>query len=186
MTPVFFANQTEFRKWLEKNHKKEPELIVGFYKKDSGKPNMTWSQSVDEALCFGWIDGVRRSIDKESYCIRFTPRRPTSRWSNINIKKVEELTLQGLMQPAGIEIYKIRKIEKSGISSYESEPGKLDKEMTARFKSNKVAWEFFTRQAPSYQRTISHWIVSAKQEKTKLARLEKTIAASEKQNRIFY
>jgi len=185
MTPVFFANQTEFRMWLEKNHKKETELIVGFYKKDSGKPNMTWSQSVDEALCFGWIDGVRRSIDKDSYCIRFTPRRPTSGWSTVNINKVEELTKQGLIQEAGLEIYNRRKTDKSGIASYESEPRQLDKEMLARFKSNKTAWAFFTRQAPSYQRTIKHWIMSAKQDKTKLARLDKLITASEKQNRIF-
>jgi uncharacterized protein YdeI (YjbR/CyaY-like superfamily) len=96
LKPVFFRDQKEFRKWLEKNHKTSSELLVGFYKVNSGKPNMTWSQSVDEALCFGWIDGIRKSIDKESYCIRFTPRKPTSNWSNVNIKKVEELKRKGL------------------------------------------------------------------------------------------
>jgi uncharacterized protein YdeI (YjbR/CyaY-like superfamily) len=106
MTPIFFTNQTSFRMWLEKNHKTETELLVGFYKKNSGRPNMSWSQSVDEALCFGWIDGVRRSIDEDSYCIRFTPRRPSSTWSSVNINKVEELIKLGLMQPAGLEIYK--------------------------------------------------------------------------------
>ena len=102
MTPVFFSKQSDFRNWLKKNHKKEKELIVGFYKVNSGKQNMTWSQSVDEALCFGWIDGVRRSIDKESYQIRFTQRKPASSWSAVNIKKIEELTKRGLMQSAGM------------------------------------------------------------------------------------
>ena len=102
MPHTFFAKQSGFRNWLKKNHRKETELIVGFYKVGSGKPSITWSQSVDEALCFGWIDGVRTSIDKESYQIRFTPRKPTSIWSAINIKKVEVLTKQGLMQPAGL------------------------------------------------------------------------------------
>jgi len=185
MNPLFFANQIEFRKWLETNHKKESELLVGFYKKGSGKPNMTWSQSVDEALCFGWIDGVRRSIDKESYCIRFTPRRPASNWSTVNIEKVKKLTKQGLMQQAGLEIYNHRKSDKSGIASYESRPKQLTIELADRFKSNKIAWEFFSRQAPSYQRTITHWIMSAKQEKTRMIRLDKTINESEKHKRIF-
>jgi uncharacterized protein YdeI (YjbR/CyaY-like superfamily) len=185
LKPTFFLNQDEFRIWLEKNHKKENELIVGFYKKDSGKYNMSWSQSVDQALCFGWIDGVRRSIDNESYCIRFTPRRITSVWSNVNIKKVEELTKLGLMSPAGLEIFKKRKKEKSGISSYESEAKQLHEEFENKFKENTIAWEYFSRQAPSYKRTIIHWILSAKQEKTKLARLEKTIAESEKQKRVY-
>jgi uncharacterized protein YdeI (YjbR/CyaY-like superfamily) len=185
LKPTFFLNQYEFRIWLEKNHKKENELIVGFYKKDSGKYNMSWSQSVDQALCFGWIDGVRRSIDNESYCIRFTPRRITSVWSNVNIKKVEELTKLGLMSPAGLEIFKKRKEEKSGISSYESESKQLQEEFEKKFKENIIAWEYFSRQAPSYKRTIIHWILSAKQEKTKLARLEKTITESEKQKRVY-
>src|SRR5687768_8037193 len=109
MTPIFFPSPSDFRAWLEKNHKTETELIVGYYKVDTGKPSMTWSQSVDQALCFGWIDGVRRSIDKESYCIRFTPRRPTSIWSDINIKKVEELTKLGLMKPEGLKAFALRK-----------------------------------------------------------------------------
>src|SRR6187401_135455 len=108
MTPTFFANQSDFRKWLQKNHKKETELVVGFYKVGSGKPSITWPQSVDEALCFGWIDGVRTSIDNERYQIRFTPRKPTSIWSAVNIKKIETLTEQGLMQPAGIAIFEKR------------------------------------------------------------------------------
>src|SRR6187455_696660 len=108
MTAAFFPKQSDFRKWLHKNHKKETELLVGFYKVDSGKPSMTWSQSVDEALCFGWIDGVRKSIDKHSYCIRFTPRRPSSIWSAINLRKIEELTKKGLMKPAGLAVFESR------------------------------------------------------------------------------
>jgi len=184
MTPIFFTNQTSFRRWLEENHEKETELLVGFYKKDSGKPNMTWSQSVDEALCFGWIDGVRRSIDKDSYCIRFTPRRPSSSWSTINISKVKELIRQELMQPAGLEIYKHRKEEKSRLASYESKAKQLDRNLLAKFKANKTAWDFFSKQAPSYQKTIIHWIMAAKQETTKISRLDKTIQESEKQNRL--
>ncbi|MBK7131989.1 MAG: YdeI/OmpD-associated family protein [Bacteroidales bacterium] len=183
--PIFFKTPEEFRSWLEKNHKIKTELYVGYYKKASGKPTMTWSQSVDEALCFGWIDGIRRSIDKESYCNRFTPRRETSRWSSVNIKKVEELIKSGMMQPAGLQIYNKRKEEMSGISSYESEAKQLHEEFENKFKENKTAWEYFSRQAPSYKRTIIHWILSAKQEKTKLARLEKTITESEKQKRVY-
>lgn len=183
--PIFFKSPEEFRSWLEKNHKIKTELYVGYYKKATGKPTMTWSQSVDEALCFGWIDGIRRSIDKESYCNRFTPRRETSRWSTVNIKKVEELIKSGMMQPAGLQIYNKRKEEMSGISSYESEAKQLHEEFENKFKENKTAWEYFSRQAPSYKRTIIHWILSAKQEKTKLARLEKTITESEKQKRVY-
>jgi uncharacterized protein YdeI (YjbR/CyaY-like superfamily) len=180
----FFRNQAAFRRWLEKNHKKETEIIVGFFKKDSGKPNMTWSQSVDEALCFGWIDGVRRSVDSISYCIRFTPRRSTSTWSTVNIKKVEELLKDGRMQPAGLEIFNQRKEEKSGVASYENDAKQLDEGLITKFKDNSSAWEFFTNQAPSYQKMIIHWIMAAKQEATKLNRLEKTIRASETQKRV--
>jgi uncharacterized protein YdeI (YjbR/CyaY-like superfamily) len=185
MKPIFFSNQSEFRKWLEKNHKSETEILVGFYKVNSGKLNMTWSQSVDEALCFGWIDGIRKSIDSESYCIRFTPRKPGSNWSAINIKKVEHLTKQGLMQPAGLESFKKRKEDKSKIYSYENKPEKLSKNLELKFKSNKTAWKFFKLQSPSYQKTAFYWIMSAKQETTKLNRLEKLIAASEEKRKIF-
>jgi uncharacterized protein YdeI (YjbR/CyaY-like superfamily) len=147
---------------------------------------MTWSQSVDQALCFGWIDGVRRSIDEESYCIRFTPRKQSSTWSSVNIKKVEELIKNGLMQPAGLEIYKHRKEEKSRVASYESDPKKLDTFLEIKFKANKNAWDFFSLQPPYYQKTIIHWIMSAKQESTRIIRLEKTINESEKQKRISF
>jgi len=154
ITPKYFSNQQEFRKWLVKNHKKEAELIVGYYKVGTGKPSMTWSNSVDQALCFGWIDGVRRSIDSESYCIRFTPRRPTSKWSEVNIKKVLELTKQGLMQPAGLEIFNKRKREESKLYSFENAGKQLARNLEKKFKTNKAAWTFFTKQAPLYQTTM--------------------------------
>ena len=184
MTPIFFSNQQEFRKWLTKNHKKETELIVGYYKVNSGKPSMTWSQSVDQALCFGWIDGVRRSIDSESYCIRFTPRKPTSKWSEVNLKKVAELSKQGLMQPSGVEIFMKRKVEESKIYSFENAGKQLAQNLEKKFKANKAAWSFFTKQAPSYKKMIVHWITSAKREETQLTRLEQAITESVKQKRI--
>lgn len=184
MKPTFFSNQNEFRKWLKKNHKKEKELIVGFYKVDSKKPSLTWSQSVDQALCFGWIDGVRRSINNESYCIRFTPRRSSSIWSTININKVEALSKAGLMTVEGKKAFELRKDNRSGIYSHEKEPSDLAPNYKKQFKQNKTAWSFFTSQAPSYQKVMIHWIMSAKQEKTKLLRLEKTIKTSEEQKRV--
>jgi|SRR5687767_3423390 len=182
--PVFFLDQNIFRKWLETHHQTSSELFVGFYKVGSGKPSMTWPQSVDQALCFGWIDGVRRTIDKDAYCIRFTPRKPTSIWSAINIAKVEKLTKKGLMQPAGIEAYKKRKQEKSKIYSFENKAIKLSEKYERQFKSDPDAWHFFTTQAPSYQKTITHWIMTARQEATQLKRLEQTIAQSSKQKRL--
>jgi uncharacterized protein YdeI (YjbR/CyaY-like superfamily) len=179
MKPTFFPKQTDFRKWLKKNHKKERELLVGFYKVGSGKPSMSWSQSVDEALCFGWIDGVRKSIDKDSYTIRFTPRKPASIWSGINIKKVTELTNQGMMQPAGLESFEKRKESKSKIYSYEKAPSKLAAAYEKKFKENKKAWAFFTSLAPGYQKLGIHRVMDAKQEKTQLNRLEKLISESE-------
>ncbi|WP_291858405.1 YdeI family protein [Marinilabilia sp.] len=183
-TATFFKSQDEFRRWLESNHEKETELIVGFYKVDSGKPSMNWSQSVDQALCFGWIDGVRRSIDKESYCIRFTPRRSKSNWSAINIKKIEELTKAGLMKPAGLKVFSLRKEKKSEIYSSENDTVFLDSNYEKQFRKNKIAWDFFMKQAPSYRKAVIRWIMSAMQEKTRQSRLEKTIKESGKQKRV--
>ena len=179
MKPTFFPKQSGFRKWLEKNHRKKTELLVGFYKVGSGQPSMTWSQSVDEALCFGWIDGVRKSIDKDSYTIRFTPRKPTSIWSAINIRKVNELIKQGLMQPAGLESFEKRKDAKSKIYSYEKAPSKLTPAYEKKFKANKKAWSFFKSLAPSYQKLGVHRVMDAKQEKTQINSLEKLIGESE-------
>jgi uncharacterized protein YdeI (YjbR/CyaY-like superfamily) len=176
--PTFFANQSDFREWLQKNHKKETELLVGFHKVGSGKPSMTWTQSVDEALCFGWIDGVRKSINKDSYQIRFTQRKPTSIWSAINIKKIEELTKQGLMQPAGLASFEKRIESKSKIYSYEKDEVELAPNFKQQFKANKKAWDYFQSLAPSYRKVSTHWVMSAKQEMTQIKRLNQLIADS--------
>jgi uncharacterized protein YdeI (YjbR/CyaY-like superfamily) len=176
--PIFFAKQSDFRRWLQKNHKKETELLVGFYKVDSGKHSMTWSQSVDEALCFGWIDGVRKSIDKDTYQIRFTRRKSTSIWSAINIKKVEALTKQGLMQPAGLASFEKRIESKSRIYSYEKDEAELTLNFKKQFKANKKAWDYFQSLAPSYRKVSAHWVMSAKQETTQIKRLNQLISDS--------
>ena len=178
MHSTFFAKQSDFRSWLKKNHKKETELIVGFYKVGSGKPSITWPQSVDEALCYGWIDGVRTSIDKDSYQIRFTPRKPTSIWSAINIKKVEDLTKQGLMQPAGIAAFEKRKEERSKVYAFENEEMEFSRDFEKQFKANKTAWMYFQSLAASYKKTSKHWVMSAKQETTRLKRLNQLIEES--------
>ena len=178
MKPTFFAKQSDFRKWLKKNHKKETELVVGFYKVDSGKPSITWSQSVDEALCFGWIDGVRKSINKDSYQIRFTQRKPTSIWSAINIKKVAELTKQGQMQPAGLASFEKRTEQKSRIYTYENEEAKFTQTFEKQFKANKKAWSYFQSLAPSYKKLSTHWVMRAKQETTQIKRLNQLISDS--------
>ncbi|HLP11556.1 MAG TPA: YdeI/OmpD-associated family protein [Flavobacteriales bacterium] len=180
MKPTFFKNQQEFRKWLEKNHAKKTELIVGFHKVDTGKPSMTWSQSVDQALCFGWIDGVRRSVDKDSYCIRFTPRKPTSIWSAINIKKVAELKKQGLMHESGLTAFSKLKAHKSNVYSFEQKEVKFIPAYEKLFKANKKAWNYFQALAPGYKKTSVHHVMSAKQEATQLKRLKALIADSEK------
>lgn len=184
MAALFFETPKEFRKWLEKNHETETEVIVGFYKIGTKKSSMTWSESVDQALCFGWIDSVRRSIDKDSYCNRFTPRKSTSIWSAINIKKVEDLSKAGLMKPAGLKAFDLRKQEKMSIYSHENELASLTPEFEKQFKDNKKAWDFFNNQAPSYKKVMLHWIMSAKQEKTRISRLEKAIRESEQEKRV--
>jgi uncharacterized protein YdeI (YjbR/CyaY-like superfamily) len=179
MTPIFFANQQEFRKWLTKNHKKETELLVGFYKVGSGKPSMSWSESVDQALCFGWIDGVKHSLGNESYQIRFTPRKKTSIWSAVNIKKVENLIAQELMKPEGLASFENRKEHLSKIYSFEKEEVTFSPEFEKQFKANKKAWTYFQSLAPSYRKPSSNWVMSAKQESTQLKRLLELITDSE-------
>ena len=184
MEPIFFTSQAEFREWLERNHETAAELIVGYYKVKTGKPSMTWSESVDQALCFGWIDGVGRSLGDESHSVRFTPRRPKSIWSSINIAKIEKLIKEGLMKPAGIAAFAKRDEKRSSIYSHESKPKELSPEFEKLFKDDPNAWEFFNKQAPSYIRMCIFSIMTAKQEKTKLSRLEKLIAASRDGKRV--
>ena len=184
MTPRFFKSPANFRKWLAANHATAKELWVGFYKKNSGKPSITWPESVDEALCFGWIDGIRKSINDESYVIRFTPRKPNSVWSAVNIRNVERLIIEKRMQPAGLKAYGARKEDRSGIYSYEQRSPELIEPYAGTFKRNRAAWKFFQAQPPGYRKIMTWYIVSAKQERTRLARLEKLIDASAKRQRI--
>ncbi len=181
MTPTFFSTQQEFRKWLENNYQTATELSVGFYKVNASKPSMSWSQSVDQALCFGWIDGVRKSIDAESYKIRFTPRKKTSIWSAVNINKVEQLIAQKLMQPAGLEIYNLRSEENAIGYSTASKSSKLSSAYEKTFKANNKAWDYFKTLAPSYKKSSVHWVMSGKQESTQLKRLNELIADSEQE-----
>jgi len=180
----FFKTQKYFRKWLEKNHKKNNELWVGYYKKSSGKLSIDWPQSVDEALCFGWIDGLRKSIDGESYKIRFTPRKPGSIWSAVNLKRAKELINLGLMQPAGLEAFNKKDEKKINRYSFERENVKLDKKYEKKFKLNKEAWEFFQSMTPSYKKPTVWWVMSAKQEETRLKRLSILIDCSESGEKI--
>ena len=184
MTPQFFKTPLAFRRWLSAHHAKSKELWVGFYKKDSGKPSITWPESVDEALCFGWIDGVRKSLDGESYVIRFSARKPNSIWSAVNIRNVARLIKEGRMQPAGMRAYEARKEFRSGIYSYEQRSPELVEPYATTLKSNKAAWKFFSAQPPGYRKMMNWWIVSAKREETRLARLSRLIEASENSERI--
>jgi uncharacterized protein YdeI (YjbR/CyaY-like superfamily) len=172
MEPTFFATPSDFRDWFEQNHESQAELLVGFYKKASGRPSITWPESVDEALCFGWIDGIRRGIDDESYSIRFTPRKPTSTWSSVNIKRVGELTAEGRMRPAGLAAFERRSRERSGIYSYEQrKEAKLEPDQETEFRANEEAWSFFQSQPRGYRRTATYWVISAKREDTRRRRL---------------
>lgn len=175
MVPRFFKTPADFRKWFQTHHASATELWVGFYKKDSGKKSITWSQSVDQALCFGWIDGLRRGIDEVSYKIRFTPRKQRSTWSAVNIKRAGELTTLGLMQPTGLKAFAAREENRSGIYSYEQRSPELPDEYAKKLRKNPVAWKFFQAQPPSYRKAANWWVLSAKQEETRLRRLDKLI-----------
>lgn len=179
MKPTFFATPARFRTWLKKHHKSADELLVGFYKKHTGKPSITWPESVDEALCVGWIDGVRRSLGDDAYTIRFTPRRKGSIWSAVNIKRVGELTKTGLMQPAGISAFELRDEKKSAIYAYEQrKTTEFDRAYEKQFRANKKAWAFFEAQPPWYQRQVRYYVMSAKNEATRLRRLQSLIDRS--------
>ncbi|MDX6383437.1 MAG: hypothetical protein QOK48_1010 [Blastocatellia bacterium] len=178
MNPKFFKTPAAFRQWLAANQAKSEELWVGFYKKDSGKPSITWPESVDEALCFGWIDGIRKRIDEESYQIRFTPRKVSSVWSAVNIRNVARLIESDRMQPPGLKAFAARKENRSGIYAYEQRSPELVEPYLGKLKRNKAAWKFFSAQPAGYRKQMNWWIVSAKQEETRLKRLAKLIEAS--------
>jgi uncharacterized protein YdeI (YjbR/CyaY-like superfamily) len=183
--PTFFATPAAFRRWLEKHHESESELLVGFYKTGSGRPSITWPQSVDEALCFGWIDGVRRRIDDESYSIRFTPRRPTSIWSAVNVKRMGELVAEGRVRPAGLAAFERRSAKKSGIYAYEQRGEvALDAAYEKELRRDEAAWKYLLGEAPWYRRLTTYWVMSAKQEATRRKRLRELIAASAAGRRI--
>lgn len=168
--PLFFATPAEFRTWLRSHHAKESELLVGFHKKDSGKPSMTWPESVDEALCYGWIDGVRRSLGADSYAIRFTPRKRRSIWSDVNIAKVQALIASGRMRASGLAAWEARTDGRSGVYAFERKAAELSAEEIAAFRKRTKAWKFWEAQPPGYRRTASHWVASAKRAETRAKR----------------
>lgn len=180
MQPTFFATPAEFRAWLEEHHVTATELLVGFYKTKSGTQSMTWPESVDEALCFGWIDGRGKRIDDARHSIRFTPRRRGSIWSVVNIQKVADLTNQGRMRPAGLKAFAERSEERSGVYSHEQKDGvAFDNVMEQQFRANEKAWDFFQARAASYRKAATWWVVSAKREETRAKRLATLIDDSE-------
>jgi len=182
---VVFATAEAFRSWLEEHHAKASELWVGFYKKGTGRPSITWSEAVDQALCFGWIDGVRRSIDDQTYANRFTPRQARSTWSAVNIDRVRKLGEAGLMHPAGIEAFSRRADERSAIYSHEQRHNPtLDDNLAAEFRANSEAWCYFESQPPSYRKAAIWWIISAKKDETRRRRLATLIADSSQGRRI--
>ena len=185
MKPKFFPSPRDWHAWLEEHHETHQELWVGFHKKHSGKPSITWPESVDGALCFGWIDGVRKSLDETSYVIRFTPRRPRSVWSAVNIKRVGELTAMGLMRPTGVQAFERRTGNRSEIYAYEQRKGaKLSAVYEKQFRARKKAWKFFQPQPPWYRRTASWRVISAKKEETRVKRLAQLIGDAEQERTI--
>jgi uncharacterized protein YdeI (YjbR/CyaY-like superfamily) len=185
MEVTFFESPAAFRVWLDEHHETVKELWVGFYKKSSGRPSITWPESVDEALCFGWIDGIRKSVDDISYTIRFTPRKPRSNWSAVNIARVAELTRLGRMRPAGNKAFEQRVVEKSGVYSHEQRhTTQLDEAFEQQFRANPAAWDFFQAQPAGYRRMAIWWVVSAKKEATRLKRLATLIDDSAHGRRI--
>ncbi|GIH26162.1 hypothetical protein Aph01nite_44720 [Acrocarpospora phusangensis] len=182
---MFFSTPEFWREWLAANHEAQTELWVGYYKVSTGKPSITWPESVDQALCFGWIDGVRKSVDEDSYKIRFTPRRPRSIWSAVNIGRFRELADQGLVHPMGQAAFDQRAAERSAVYSYEQgQVAGLPGEYEERFRAQPAAWDWFQKQAPYYRRTAAHWVTSAKKEETRLRRLSQLIEDSAEGRRI--
>ncbi len=183
MNLVFFARQDSLRRWLQENHDSVHELWVGLHKKGSGRPSITWPQLVDEVLCFGWIDGLRRSVDEDSYAIRITPRREQSNWSRVNTNRAQELIALGVMTPAGSLVFKRRDAESSR-DSLERAQAQLGERYEADLRANQAAWDFFRSQPPWYRKTAAGWVVSAKREETRQRRLATLIEDSQKGTRI--
>ncbi|HKH44509.1 MAG TPA: YdeI/OmpD-associated family protein [Thermoanaerobaculia bacterium] len=181
---TFFPTAPDFRRWLEANHDRVQELVVGFYKKDSGKPSITYSEALDEALCFGWIDGVRKKYGDDGYTIRFTPRKPKSIWSLVNIRKVEDLIQRGRMKPSGLKAFEARDAERTGVYSFERETAELGPALEKVFRANKKAWEFFEKQPPGYRRLAAWFVISAKKQETREKRLGQLIEDSAAGKRI--
>jgi uncharacterized protein YdeI (YjbR/CyaY-like superfamily) len=184
--PTYFATPADFRNWLTANHDKERALFVGFYKVGSDQASMSWGESVDQALCFGWIDGLRKSIDKDRYFIRFTPRKPKSTWSAVNIKKMETLSQQGLMLPPGLAVFQIRDEKRAKLYSYEKEEVSLPPAFEAQFRENEKAWDYFHAMPLSYRKPALNWVLNAKQEATRIKRLNELINDSEAGRKIKY
>jgi uncharacterized protein YdeI (YjbR/CyaY-like superfamily) len=182
--PKFFATPAALRQWFERNHARADELWVGFYKKGSGKRSVTYPEAVDEALCFGWIDGVRKRLDQDSYINRFSPRTQTSAWSAVNIKRAKELIEQGRMTPAGMAAFERRSEERAAIHSYERRNATLPHEHERMFRANRRAWAFFSGQPPSYRKAATWWVISARRKETQLKRLATLIEHSENQRRV--
>lgn len=182
--PQFFATPADMRRWLKKNHATTSELWVGYYKVDSGKRSITWPESVDEALCYGWIDGIRKSIDQLSYKIRFTPRRPDSVWSDVNVKRIAVLDESGRMTAPGLAAFALRKEARSGVYSHEQPATELAAPYSDKLRANAKAWDYFNAQAKSYQKAVIWWVMSAKREETQLRRLAQLISDSEAGRRI--
>jgi uncharacterized protein YdeI (YjbR/CyaY-like superfamily) len=178
MDATFFETSADLRAWFDANHERATELLLGFHKVASGRPSVTWPEAVDEALCVGWIDGIRRRIDDSSYSIRFTPRRKRGIWSAVNIARVSELLAAGRMRPAGERAFAARDEARSAIYSYEQPPAALAPDEDATFRASGPAWAWFSAQAPSYQRTATYWVVSARKPETRARRLETLIADS--------
>ncbi len=184
MEILFFADSKDLRKWFRRHHATVKEIWIGFYRKDSGRRSITWPESVDEALCVGWIDGIRKRIDEVSYMIRFTPRRRLSNWSAVNIKRAAALTNAKRMQPAGLAAFGARREDESRIYSYEQRRDHLEEPYQSRLRSHQKAWAFFQAQSPSYRKVLCWWVTSAKQEPTRQKRLEKLIGESERGKRL--
>ena len=183
--PIFFDSPEAFYAWLEDHHESETEVYVGYWKKHTRKPSLTWSQAVDQALCFGWIDGRLNSIDGDRHMQRFTPRKPASNWSKVNVEKVEKLREAGLMRPAGEAAFARRRDDRTGVYSFErGEDPVLEPEQEKRFRANKQAWAFFVSQAPWYRRAAVHHVVSAKKPETRERRLAQLIEDSAAGRRI--